>query len=192
MLAINQKPQPERNVSEDTASSNFGQEQKSREPLWGALVFASMLLFVLASIGGIGWTTYVQWKAKRVAENHPSVLLLEEPTNEETSVVPVTPSQERGETDNQTSSVNDVSILAKKLEIAVLNGGAAKGSAGSLADFLKKEGYNKITIGNTLNNYTGAILYYAPDVEKEVASIKENVAKKYPQIKTLPADIKNK
>ena len=73
-----------------------------------------------------------------------------------------------------------------------MNGGAAKGSAGSLADFLKKEGYNKITIGNTLNNYTGAILYYAPDVEKEVASIKENVAKKYPQIKTLPADIKNK
>ncbi|MDP3957105.1 MAG: hypothetical protein Q8Q10_01200, partial [bacterium] len=52
--------------------------------------------------------------------------------------------------------------------------------------------YSKASAGNTINNYTGTVVYYAVGLEKEAAIIKESVVKKYPQAKILSADIKNK
>jgi cytoskeletal protein RodZ len=169
--------------------------QKSRESLWGVLLFAFMLLFVIASVAAIGWVVYSRWKAEREAGNNPSITELLKKTEQEVdnTASAEMPVPENKNVDALANAINEEIIsAAKKLEISVLNGGAAKGSAGGLADFLKKEGYLKTDMGNTEKNYSGVTIYYAPSLEKETEAIKGSVAKKYPQVKILPADLRNK
>lgn len=172
------------------------------EPLWGAALFAFMLLFVLASIGGIGWVAYAKWKGDRARENNPSIAALaeqarDEPRPEAKSTENLQPKNEPqpsdgGEKSAETSLDQNVVAAAKKAEITVLNGGSTKGSAGVLADFLKQEGYLKTSAGNTLGNYTGVTIYHTAAFAKEAEAIKASVVKKYPQAKILPADATNK
>lgn len=189
MIEIKEEP------GEDVAHRRIIAPQKSRESLWGALLFAAMIVFVVASIGGIGWTAYSHWKKVRANGNNPSITGLLKETEQETGAATSieTPSLEN-KTGNEIAKSNNEGIIlaAKKLEASVLNGGAAKGSAGALADFLKKEGYLKTDMGNTLKDYVGVTIYYAASLEKEAEVIKESVAKKYPQAKIMPADSRNK
>lgn len=165
----------------------------SHESLWGAVLFACMLIFVVASIAGVGWVAYTKWRSERIAKSQPSIAILsEQASNEEKTVSSVDEVQAADAAPAQGLSVNDSVTAAKKLEISVLNGGGIKGSAGTLASFLKTEGYSKTIIGNTMNNYTGVTIYYVAQLEKETAAIKESVIKKYPQAKVLPTDVKNK
>lgn len=164
----------------------------SRESLWGTVLLACMLIFVVASIGGVGWVAYTKWRSERVAKSQPSITILSSQANEEKNTapaeaVPATDSTKTGE-----SSTDDTAMAAKKLTISVLNGGGAKGSAGTLTEFLKTAGYSQAVAGNTVNNYMGVVLYYALGLEKEILVVKESVVKKYPQAKVLPADTKNK
>lgn len=184
-------------VVSSTEKENASQTAKaplktSRESLWGAVLFACMLLFVVASIGAVGWVTYRGWQSERAAKSQPSITVLSKQVGEEKNTVSEESAPASADTPAPKASVDESAAAAKKLEISILNGGAAKGSAGILVDFLKKEGYSKIVSGNTINNYTGIVIYYASGLEKEVAMVKESVAKKYPQVKTLPADAKNK
>lgn len=181
--------------SEGVAHKHIIAPQKSRESLWGALLFAAMIVFVVASIGGIGWTAYSHWKKVRTNGNNPSITgILKKIEQENGDAAFTEASASENEAANPTvQTANEETIsAAKKLEVSVLNGGATKGSAGQLADFLKKEGYLKTDMGNTLKDYTGAAIYYTVGLEKEAEVIKESVAKKYPQAKILPADSKNK
>src|SRR3972149_5155278 len=57
--------------------------QKSRESLWGILLFAFMLLFVIASVTVIGWVAYSRWKTEREAGNSPSIIGLLKKTEQE-------------------------------------------------------------------------------------------------------------
>lgn len=164
----------------------------AREPIWGALLFACMLLFVFVSISGIGWVVYSQWKIERVADNQPSIATLPEPASGEQPASPETESAPASESKAESSESADATASAQKLTISVLNGGGAKGSAGALAEFLKTAGYSKTQAGNTLKDYTGVTVYYATDVPKEAEVIKASVAKKYPQVTSAPADAKNK
>lgn len=164
----------------------------SREPLWGAMLFAGMLLFVVASVLGVGFVAYTKWQSERIAKNHPSITVLSEQSKQEKSATPVEPAKTTDDAKAVEPLANDSAAAVKKLEITVLNGGAAKGSAGLLADYLKKEGYSKTDSGNTVKDYEGIIIYYAAQLEKEAAVVKGSVAKKYPQVKVLPADVKNK
>lgn len=164
----------------------------SREPLWGMFLIAGMLLFVIASIAGIGWVVYSKWQGARMAENQPSITALSESSDE---AVPPAESQQAdtpqaGNADQQPAA--DSAEAAKKLEVSVLNGGAAKGSAGVLAEFLKTEGYAKTIAGNTAKDYAGTAVYHAASLEKEAEAVRTSVAKKYPQAKILPADATNK
>jgi hypothetical protein len=190
-----QAPSPE--MQKDITRSHVSVSKKSHEGLWGALLFAFMLLFVLVSVGGIGWVVYSQWKHERVAENRPSIAVLldevkEDAVNEELAqTAPSTESNAVAETETKKSE-DMIVAAAKKLEISILNGGSPKGSAGVLAELLKKEGYLKTEAGSTLKDYTGVTLYYAANLEKEAEVIKVSVAKKYPQAKILLADKTNK
>lgn len=182
-------------LGEDVLHKRIVAPQKSRESLWGALLFAAMIVFVVASIGGIGWTAYSHWKKVRANGNNPSITGLLKETEQEMSGVAsneISPPLENEISENAKITNEETISAAKKLEVSVLNGGAAKGSAGVLADFLKKEGYLKTDMGNTQKDYTGVTIYYAAGLEKEVEAVKASVAKKYPQVKILPADSRNK
>ncbi|QQS61702.1 MAG: LytR C-terminal domain-containing protein [Candidatus Moraniibacteriota bacterium] len=59
-------------------------------------------------------------------------------------------------------------LVTKKIDIAVLNGGGAKGVAGKLAESLKKNGFEKIVASNASSYaYKGVTVYYKE--EKTVA-----------------------
>src|SRR3990167_9496042 len=184
-------------ASELKEKENLSQAQgivptRSRESLWGAVLFAGMLLFVVASIGGVGRAAYIEWQGERAEKRQRAIMGLQEQSNEQRSVTPKEEARAVGSTEAKEQPASDNITAAKKLEISVLNGGAAKGSAGTLANFLKQEGYGKTDSGNTLKDYSSVALYYASGLEKEALSVKESVAKKYPQAKILPADSQNK
>lgn len=164
-----------------------------RESLWGTVLFAGMLMFVLASVSGIGWVVYSQWKIERVADNQPSIGALPAlPAADEEQVSPPETASTPAEGSGAATPDNAGAAAAKKLTISVLNGGGAKGSAGILADTLKKEGYTGVSPGNTIKDYSGVTVYYAANLEKEAESVKGSVIKKYPQVTLSAADAKNK
>lgn len=169
---------------------------RSRESLWGALLFFCMLLFVVASIASIGWGMYSQWKKNRLEQSEPSISTLLQQTmeseNEEVKDDSIVSSEGQKGQEPETK-VKEISLAeARKVAISALNGGSAKGSAGVIATFLKGEGYTNVTPGNTVKDYTGTAIYYANSLEKEAEFIKTTLLKKYPQTKILPADVTNK
>lgn len=164
----------------------------SHESLWGIILLAGMFLFVVISVGGVGWVTYARWHEEREVQNQPSIAGWSEQFGEEVVDVSAEPAQAENSMKAVETATDDSMAAAKKLEISVLNGGAAKGSAGILADVLKKEGYGRTDSGNTARDYIGVTLYYTIGLEKEAAIVKESVAKKYPLAKILPVDTKNK
>src|SRR3989344_7367497 len=113
--------------------------QKSHESLWGAILFALMILFVAASIAGIGWVAYAKWQSKRMATKQPSISALQAQSSEQDHASESSEPSSSAESAPGTEIVasTDTSSLeaAKKLDISVLNGGADKGSAGMIADF---------------------------------------------------------
>ncbi len=182
--------------SEETQATPQAQNTYSagaREPLWGMLLIAGMIMFVIASIAGIGWVAYSQWKSARVLKEQPSILALQTQPNEPEIAPAEPPKTDAAQADTkEQAATEDSTVAAKKLEISVLNGGAAKGSAGVLADFLKTERYSKVIAGNTQKDYTGTVIYYAANLDKEAGVIKASVTKKYPQAQMLPTDATNK
>lgn len=172
----------------DTTSARGVSSRRSRESLWGAILFACMLLFVIVSVGGVGWVVYSQWKSERMAESQPSISALSA-SDEETP--PATEEATAPVAEATASESDNITIAAQNLTISVLNGGGAKGSAGAVAEFLKTAGYSKTQAGNTIKDYTGVTVYYSANLEKEAEIIKQNVAKKYPQVTLSPADTKN-
>ncbi len=73
-----------------------------------------------------------------------------------------------------------------------MNGGAAKGTAGTVAEMLKQAGYTKVTPGNTVKDYSGTVIYHAAGLEQEAAALKEALIKKYPTVSISPAVAGNK
>ncbi|MEI8096879.1 MAG: LytR C-terminal domain-containing protein [Candidatus Moraniibacteriota bacterium] len=198
---------PEMEPEDNVVSDNESQEEiavpqvenipqtSSRESLWGALLFTSMLLFVIASIVSIIWIGYSQWKDGRVADAKPSITVLSEKSDDvekstDVDTAKTTENESAKQVEEKTSASE--SISAKRMAIVVLNGGAAKGSAGIIATFLKGEGYVSVTAGNTLKDYENTVVYYASGLEKEANSIKTSLIKKFPKVTILPADVKNK
>jgi hypothetical protein len=180
---------------DNVSSENVVSQARSYESLWGALLFAFMLIFVIASIAAIGWGGYSKWKVNRAEKAEPSIAVLQMQLNEQkdTASAEDVKAPENGEVKQVTEQEGgDIALAAKKMMISVLNGGAVKGSAGTITTFLKSEGYTSVTAGNTLKDYMGVTVYYASGLEKEADVIKMSVIKKYPQVKILPVDTANK
>ena len=179
-------------TTNDASQTNNSPRNGSREPLWGMFLIAGMLLFVIASIAGIGWAVYSKWQGARMAENQPSITALSQRQSEPETAMAESAQENTAVAAPEGQSDSTGLEAAKKLDISVLNGGAAKGSAGVLAEFLKTEGYDKTVAGNTLRDYAGTTIYHAASFEKEAEVIRTSVVKKYPQAKVLPADAANK
>ena len=77
------------------------------------------------------------------------------------------------------------------IAVKILNGGAAGGSAGKVATYLKQNGYAKAEAGNANGSNTGIVVYYAPEMADEVKAIQLLLLKEYKGVTSKPvADAK--
>lgn len=162
----------------------------SREPLFGVLLLATLLLFTILSLAGVGWSAYSKWKTSREEAARPSISTLarqEESKKEEAGAEALSSADSAEEKRQEAAPVDK-----KTLEIAVLNGGVAKGSAAVAADLLKKEGYAKVTASNAQGDYAGVTVYFSVSLEKAAEAVKESLLKKYPAATAKAALVGNK
>lgn len=162
----------------------------SHEPLFGALLFGMMILLTLGAVGLIGWSAYRGFRMTEERGALPSIAAL--PAQE---AMPEKISEETVTEPKETVSVISAEESLKKArgtDIKVLNGGAAKGSASVAAELLKKDGFTKVTTGNTTSDYVGVTVYFGSSVESEAEAVKNFLIKTYPKAekKATPKDNK--
>ncbi len=162
--------------------------KKSKEAFFGTLLFMGMIVVILAIILGIAWGAYYGFRSTKQQSALPSIgnLAMEE-KKEEVKVEEVKPTAEENKEQGEKDADKELRTKAKNTDIKALNGGAAKGSAGVVAELLKKDGFTKVTPGNTLADYTGTVVYYAADLEKEAGIVKEALLKNYPKTEVKAA-----
>lgn len=167
------------------------QSRVSHEPFFGMLVFAALLLFTIVSLAGIGWVMYSEWQASREHSGQLSIATL--PKEEQISDEALTDNNQ-GDPDQNVALQNseEKPILAPKdVEVKVLNGGAAKGSAGIVTDVLKQAGYAKAIFGNATGDYSGVVVYHKVGLDREATAVKDALIKKYPVVTMKEAGTAN-
>ena len=160
---------------------------KSHGALLGALLFGFLVLVILVILAGIACGGYRGWNMKVERAALPSIATLAQ-TNSTLKEDPSPQAAIEAITAPVDTATSPESIKnAQATVIKVLNGGAAKGSAGTATTFLTKEGYAQVTLGNTLGNYTGTTVYFAVGMEKVAETVKMTLLKSYPKTDVKPA-----
>ena len=164
--------------------------KESNEVFLGGMIVGVMCLLLVILAGTFGYFGYRLWQEAQVERSTPSIQELgekgvvepvaETPTSAPTPT-PATPAPTSTET--PTPSTTDLATL----EVKVLNGGGARGSASTLTELLKKAGYAKAAFGNTVADHTGTVIYYAASSQGDAETLKATVAKTYPSVTTSPA-----
>jgi hypothetical protein len=162
------------------------QQRRKKEHFLGTILLVLIIFFILCSVVGIAFVGYTQWKhAKEVAARPTIEALTEEPAQE-------TPAQAESPKEEPKEETTTESADIKKEKIAILNGGAAAGSAAKLAETLKKEGLEAITTGSTEDDFSGTVIYYAPDKKSAAESVLALLKKESPSAEAKPADASKK
>lgn len=166
---------------------NIASARPSRQPLFGTLLFGGLVIMMLVVVALLSWWGYRGWKQAQEQSALPSIATLPMTEEKKESAAPV-------EEESPVMELSQEAIMnkAKETDIKVLNGGAAKGSAGVVGEALKKEGYTKISVGNTTGNYTGTTVYFASGLDQEAAILKTTLLKSYPKAEAKPALADNK
>jgi hypothetical protein len=161
-------------------SVNKGSESSSDIPVkphdefFGGLVISALALGVLLALGFFAFLGY------RIYDQRSSESLsIAEITVPESEDVP-----ESGQDEivvEEKVPENAVAADAKQLAVSVLNGGGAKGSAGVLADALKKAGFSKTTAGNADGDYSGITVFYQEGQESGAKAVLADIVKQYPK-----------
>lgn len=162
----------------------------SNEVLLGGMVVAVLSLLLLVLAGTFGYFGYGLWKAAQVERTTPSIQELgEKPLSPEQIAAAPTPTPPPTPITPPPASVptptSETQLVA--LEVKVLNGGGARGSASTLTELLKKVGYTKAAFGNAVNDHTGTVVYYTAALQGEAEAVKAVVAKTYPNTTLTPA-----
>ncbi|MBP9728086.1 MAG: LytR C-terminal domain-containing protein [Candidatus Moranbacteria bacterium] len=175
-------------VSAQEPEKNVAPVSPSREPLFGALLFGIFLIFLVVIIAGMSWGIYRGYRLSQEQAVLPSIstIALGEIAEEKAEAAKEEAVTEE-KTSNDTASEEAVLKKAQATKIKVLNGGAPKGSASVIEGILKQAGFTQIEIGNTLKDYTGVVIYFAPEVEKEAEVVKATLLKSYPKTTVQPA-----
>lgn len=158
------------------------------EAFFGTILIGCLALSLIAAVGYFGFSGYRYFKAVKSEKAVPSIAVLPVLEKKEESSEPA----EGEEKEAEKPAAEAVAVDKKTLEVKVLNGGAAKGVAGTYAEKLKKEGFVKTAVGNTFGSYTGAVIYYAQGQEAGLAALKEVVLKDYPKLTAKEAESGNK
>lgn len=153
--------------------------RKKKEHFLGTILLVIIIFFILSSLVGVGWVGYSQWHNAQVEKSKPTIQTLTEP---EADPVAEGERQEATPADAPATEAAPQSEVAKditKEKIAILNGGAAAGSAAKLADALKKENLTEISTGSTTEDFTGIVVYYQKEKEGEAKVLLPLVQKEY-------------
>lgn len=163
------------------------------EAFFGSLLLFCLAISLLSATGYFGFAGYRYFKQVQAEKAIPSLDSL--PKAEVAAVVPEsapTPPV-KPETQAESTEKPAAPVDKKTLVLKVLNGGAAKGVAGTYGEKLKAAGFTKTTVGNSFGDYTGQTLYYAKGQSTGADAIKEEVLKTYPAVvaKEAPAGDKD-
>lgn len=156
------------------------------EQMLGTVLLVLILFFILASIVGIGFVVYSQWKYAHDQKNKPAIETLNEPAPAPEETTPA-PAAEEPKPAEQTTTVD-----ITKEEVSVMNGGGTPGSAAKLQDALKKEGLTNVKLGNTTGDFSGVVVYYAQDKQQQADALLALVKKQYDKAETKPQDATKK
>lgn len=161
--------------------------KESNEVFLGGMIVGVICLLLIVLAGTFGYFGYRLWREAQVERSTPSIQELgekamAEPVAETPAPTSIpTPSPAPSET--PAPSAADLATL----EVKVLNGGAVKGSAGTLVDILKKAGYTKAAFGNTVADHKGTVIYYGATSQGAAETLKVTIAKTYPAVTLEPA-----
>lgn len=156
---------------------------ESHDELWGRLIVATLLFGLLAALGFFAFLGYRIYDGRH--EDGPSIADLPR------SSAPAEPAPEAVATaEDKPVSEPSAPVDAKQTTVSVLNGGGAKGSAGTLAEFLKQGGYAKAVAGNASGDYVGVTVFHGPGQEAAAKAVLAEVMKKYPKASVSLADEK--
>lgn len=155
-----------------------------REDWYGAVLLGAVILLGCMLLGGALWWSYTKIYLE-AREEKASIAKL-------SSDIPMSETADTGASSDTAIPVAipsapasgepaAVSVDAKQETIAVLNGGGAKGSAGTAAALLKQDGYAKVTTGNTTKDYAGVTVYHAADKDEAAAAVVKSLLKQYPK-----------
>lgn len=144
---------------------------------WWLIIF---LVLLLAVLGYSVWHLVRTVKGEVVKEAPGIQSIVVEPLktpapSEPAPTTPTTPATTTGTTptttttDTTTGTALTPSDTLKATSLRVLNGGAAKGTAGKLLTALNKAGLSKTSVGDADSDYTGTTVYYQADSYKERA-----------------------
>lgn len=97
------------------------------------------------------------------------------------------PEAAKSDSSQKTESAEEP-IDSAKINVTVLNGGAAPGSAGKIKEFLADKGYGKAEAGNVDNgSYDGIAVYYKENFKKAAQDLAKILEEKYPDVSVKEA-----
>lgn len=169
--------------------------KETNEVFLGGMVVAVLCFLLIILIGTFGYFGYRLWKSAQVERTIPSIQELGEKqvavSAEQPSAAPQ-PETLATQTPESTNPSGTQTVDLASVEVKVLNGGALRGSAGTMVDILKKAGYTKAAFGNTVADYTGTKIYYGTQSQGAAEGVRQLVAKTYPGVSLAPAEANDK
>ncbi len=157
------------------------------EVFFGGLLIFCLAISLVAATGYFGLAGYRYFKQIQMEQAVPSISSLSKIDTAGSSETEKSAVVSKSETAESQPATESVTIDKKTLEIKVLNGGSAKGMAGTYAEKLKQAGFTRVEVGNAFGDYTGQTLYYAKGQEAGMKIIQAEVMKAYPSLVTKEA-----
>lgn len=155
-----------------------------------------IILFFGIALAGV-WFIPGLWRTQETKQSgQPSIMELknvaldivqQEQNRVEQEVAEGTSAQTVSE-NQKSDSVASKPTDPAKLVVKVLNGGAAPGSAGKVAQILKTAGFKLTTAGDSKGDYTGVTVYYQSANKADAEVVKVALIKTHPQTMTQAAD----
>ncbi|NTW30293.1 MAG: LytR C-terminal domain-containing protein [Candidatus Moranbacteria bacterium] len=155
------------------------------DDLRGKGVLSVIILLLLA---GAGFFVLLGYRVIRFGEDaRESIESLTSTSTQFEVVIEPVPASELV-TSSEESQLENGEVEKSTLEISVLNGGAVKGAAGTVAGLLVKAGFTKAVAGNADGNYSGVTVYHT-DNEAAATAVKSSLDSTYKVIRIVAADM---
>jgi RNA-binding protein YhbY len=144
-----------------------------------------LIVVVCFGLFGVGFGAFTLWQTQSLKNQAPSISNLSvSPEGVDELVEETAPTTESVEVKQEVVSNATAEGLKKAqgLDVIVMNGGGAKGVATEVSESLKKEGFTKVTVGNTTGDFTGTVLYVKKEMMAEAEVVKAKLVAKYPSL----------